>query len=488
MKKALLLILALGAAGAAWYFLGRKQAAAGKPEFATATVGRGDITQNVTASGQLEPLLSVDVGSQISGQIKKLYVDFNSAVAKGQKIAEIDPATYEQRARQAEADLASSEASNSLQRLNTERTKSLFERKLVTQQEHDQALAQLQQSDAQLLTRRAALENARVDLARCTIFSPVDGIVLSKQTEEGKTVAASLNSPTLFVIANDLAKMRIVAAVAEADIGQLEVGQDVSFTADAFPNRTFRGRVAQIRNFAKNQQNVITYETLIDVDNSDLKLRPGMTASVSITVARRAGALRVANAALRARIPDGVPVNRPEAKAPPAPAAAAPPAPASGETPAERPQRRERAEGGNRGEGGGRRGGGMFGQNLSPEQREKMREIMQQAGVDFRSGPPTPEQREQIRKLMAEAGLPVAPAGGGAGGETVAVTRTVYRLPGGAKSGTPDAVSVQVGVSDGINSEILSGLNEGDVLVTNVTLPGAQTQQPTNPFGGQRRF
>lgn len=486
MKKFIAVVIVAAVAVAAWYYTGNRGAQAGRPEFATTTTARGDITQVVTASGQLEPLLSVDVGSQISGQVKRLYVDFNSTVTKGQKIAEIDPATYEQRLRQAEADLASTEASNRLQRLNTERVRMLFDQKLVTQQEYDQSLAQLQQSEAQLLTRTAALENARVDLARCTIYSPVDGIVLSKQTEEGKTVAASLNSPTLFVIANDLAKMRIVAAVAEADVGQLDVGQDVTFTADAFPNRTFRGRVSQIRNYAKNQQNVITYETLIDVDNTDLKLRPGMTASVSITVARRSGVLRVANAALRARIPDGVAVKRPDAPAGTAPTAA-PAAPANGNQP--RAERGERGpgNGGTRAEGGGRRGGGMFGQNLTPEQREKAREIMQQVGVDFRSGPPTPEQREQIRKLMAEAGITV---GGGAGGaETTVVTRTVYRLPGGDKAATPEAVTVQVGISDGINSEILSGLNEGDVLVTNVTLPGAQSQQPTNPFGGgPRRF
>ncbi len=481
MKKLAAVILVAVVAAAGWYYTGNRGAKSGQPVFATTTTARGDITQVVTASGQLEPLLSVDVGSQISGQVKKLYVDFNSTVTKGQKIAEIDPATYEQRLRQAEADLASTEASNRLQRLNTDRVKTLFDQKLVTQQEYDQALAQLQQSEAQLLTRTAALENARVDLARCTIYSPVDGIVLSKQTEEGKTVAASLNSPTLFVIANDLAKMRIVAAVAEADVGQLEVGQDVTFTADAFPNRTFRGRVSQIRNYAKNQQNVITYETLIDVDNTDLKLRPGMTASVSITVARRSGVLRVGNAALRARIPDGVAVKRPETPAGNAPATTAA-APAN-----DTPPRAERGERG-RGEGGGRRaggGGGMFGQNLTPEQREKVREIMQQAGVDFRSGPPTAEQREQIRKLMAEAGINV----GGGPGEPTVVTRTVYRLPGGDKGATPEAVSVQVGISDGINSEIIAGLNEGDVLVTNVTLPGAQSPQPTNPFGGgPRRF
>ncbi|MDQ5977809.1 MAG: HlyD family secretion protein, partial [Verrucomicrobiota bacterium] len=258
----------IAASAAGYYFYQKRAAAAEKPaSYNTAVIAKGSIRQVVTATGQLAPLLEVDVGSQISGLVIKLHADFNSLVKKDQILVEIDPATYQQRLRQAKADLASTQASNRLQQLNTERTRELFEKKLVTQQELDAAEAQLAQSNAQLLTREAAVENANVDLARCTIRSPIDGIVIAKQTEEGKTVAASLNAPVLFTIANDLAKMQITAAVAEADIGSVRDGQAVTFTVDAFPNRSFNGRVSQVRNAAKTVSNVVTYDTIIDVDN-----------------------------------------------------------------------------------------------------------------------------------------------------------------------------------------------------------------------------
>lgn len=490
MKKFLVALALAAAVAAGWYYYASRDDAAEAPTFTTATIARGDILQTVTATGQLDPVLSVDVGSQISGLVKKLYVDFNSPVKKGDKLAEIDPATYEQRLRQAEANLASAEASNQLQRVNTERISGLFQQKLVTQQEYDQAVAQLQQSNAQLVTQRAAVENARVDLERCTITSPIDGIVMNKQTEEGKTVAASLNAPVLFTIANDLAKMQIAAAVAEADVGSVNAGQQVTFTVDAFPNRTFRGDVVQVRNAPKTANNVVTYDTIINVNNPDLKLRPGMTANVSIIVARRDGVLRVPNSALRLRVPEGVAVKRDEpapaksgsaakadaADAKSTAAAAAPtPAAANGDAP-----------------GGGRRGGGMMG-NLSPEQRQKMREIMAEVGVDFRAGPPTPEQREQMRKLMAERGLPV-PEGAGAPrpGEVVVTPRTAYRLVGTAPHQQLEAIAIKTGITDGTATEAVEGVQEGDVLVTSVTVPNAGAARPpggTNPFGGgPRRF
>ena len=481
-SKLILPILVLGALGAGYYYYQASQAPA-KPEFAITTVARGDVIQTITATGQLDPLITVDVGSQISGLVQKLYVDFNSEVKKGQKLAEIDPATYEQRLRQARADLASAQASNKLARLNAQRTKELFDKSLVTQQELDQADATLAQSAATLQTREASVVNAEVDLARCTIFSPIDGIVMSKATEEGKTVAASLNAPVLFTIANDLAKMQITAAVAEVDIGTVKEGQSVTFTSDAFPNRTFNGRVSQVRNAPKTVSNVVTYDAIIDVDNRDLRLRPGMTANVSIIVARRDGTLRLPNAALRLRVPEGVtvkplpePAGAKTAQAAPgkdAPSAGTPPA-ASGE------QRRPRGEGG----GGGGRGRGMFG-DLTPEQREKMREIMTEIGVDFRSGPPSEEQRAQLRKLMIERGVIAAEP---APGEAVVTTRTVYRLPGGNKNAIPEAVSIKAGITDGSSTEVIEGLTEGDVIVTNIILPGAATasRPPTqsNPFGG----
>ncbi len=490
MKKLLAVIVLLAAAGGGWYYFQGRDARDEKPVYATATVSRADILQAVTATGQLDPLVTVDVGSQISGLVKTVYVDFNSKVKKGDKLAEIDPATYQQRLRQAEANLASAEASNRLQRLNAERIRSLFDQKLVTQQELDQSVAQLQQSESQLLTNRAAVENARVDLERCTITSPIDGIVMNKQTEEGKTVAASLNAPVLFTIANDLAKMQITAAVSEADVGTVQVGQQVTFTVDAFPSRSFTGEVVQVRNAPRTVSNVVTYDTIINVANDDLKLRPGMTANVSVIVARRDRALRVPNAALRVRLPEGLAV----ASAP----AAAPAEAAKGDAPKAGEAKAAPAPEGAPARGEGRRGGGEggrrvgFGGDLTPEQRQTMREIMTEVGVDFRSGPPTTEQREQIRRLMVARGLPV-PEAAPRPGESVVTTRTVYVLR--RPDGPLEAVSVRAGITDGSGTEIVDGLAEGDVVVTSVTLPGAgnggrpaQGGAPSNPFAGQRRF
>jgi HlyD family secretion protein len=477
-------VVLLAAAGGGYYYYDRSHTADQAPTYNTTTISRGSIRQVVTATGQLDAVLSVDVGSQISGLIVKLYADFNTIVKKGQKLAEIDPATYQQKVRQAEANLASAQASNKLQRLNTERTRELYAKSLVTKQDLDQAEALLAQSDAQLLTNQATVENAKVDLERCTINSPIDGIVISKQTEEGKTVAASLNAPVLFTIANDLAKMQITAAVAEADIGSVQQGQSVSFTVDAFPNRSFNGTVTQVRNAPKTVSNVVTYDTIINVDNRDLKLRPGMTANVSIIVASRENTLRIPNSALRVRLADAN-GNAPAASAP-AQTASAGGNPAGG---GGGNGGGERRGGGNGGEGGGNRrggGGGLMGPDVTPEQREKMRAVMTEVGItNFREA--TPEQREQFRKLLVERGLAPAPA---APGEVVISTRTIYRLPGGNRNAKPEPVSVKIGITDGIASELIEGAAEGDVIITGLASAGAPAgQQPTaNPFGGGRRF
>lgn len=485
--KVLVYVCLLAALPAIGFYYYRQSTAPKPPEYGTTTIARGNVVQVVTATGQLDPVMTVDVSSQISGLVKELHVDFNTRVKAGQKLAEIDPATYEQRLRQAEADFASTQASNKLARLNAARTQELFDKQLVTQQEYDQAMATLAQSDAQMLTRQAAVENAKTDLARCTLYSPIDGIVISKQTEVGKTVAASLNAPTLFVIANDLAKMQITAAVAEADIGNVREGQDVTFSVDAFPGRSFTGKVSQVRNAPKNQQSVVTYETIIDVDNRDLQLRPGMTANASIIVARRDGTLRVPNSALRVRMPDSIAVKQP------APAADAPPQVAGAAPAASAETRRERPAGNGTGAPGGRRGGGLAGgANMTDEQRAQFREIMAAAGVDFRSGPPTPEQRARLVELLTAAGLPVPEAFGGGRAEPGTVTtRTVFRLPGGNKSAQPEAVIIRTGISDGSASEVLSGLAEGDVLITSVVIPGATVAGgpagASNPFTGGSR-
>ncbi len=487
MKKVVLILVLLGLA-ATGYFVWSARAAreASQPEYTTAKATRGDVTQVVTATGNLDAVLSVDVGSQISGLIIKLHADFNTPVKQGQKLVELDPSTYQQNVRQAEADVAAADANYSLAELNAKRTAELFAKSLVTQQENDAAQAQLKQARGTLLIKQAALENAKVNLARCTIYSPIDGIVISKQTEVGKTVASSLNVPVLFTIANDLTKMQITAAVAEADIGAVSEGQQATFTVDAFPNRTFHGTITQVRNAPQNSNNVVTYQTIISVDNPDLKLRPGMTANVSIIVARRANVVRVPNATLRVRMPDEIKVVQ----------AGDPPKPGATVAGARAPQPTEpRAEG-----GAGRTGGGMrrfFGPDAKPEDRGKMREIMAEVGFTPGSGPPSPEQREQMRKLMVERGLltaeeaEAAPARSRAGDQPVYTTRTVYRLPGGNKPAAPEAISVKVGITDGLQSEIAEGLSEGDTIITSVFLPGAKSGSApaANPFGPQpRRF
>jgi len=510
--SAAIAVVLLGAAGGGYYYYQRSANAAPPPSYNTATIAKGSVRQTVTATGQLDAVLSVDVGSQISGLIIKLHADFNSVVKKDQIIAEIDPATYKQRLKQAEADLASAKASNRLQQLNTERTRELAAKALVTRQDLDQAEALLAQSNAQMLTREAAVDNANVDLGRCMIRSPIDGIVISKQTEEGKTVAASLNAPVLFTIANDLSKMQITAAVAEADVGSVSMNQAVTFTVDAFPGRSFTGQVTQVRNAPKTTQNVVSYETIIAVDNRDLKLRPGMTANVSIVVASREDTLRIPNSALRVRLPDAASPTPGSSGAPAGATASASqptgaPAVASnrnggggggGGGNGERRQREGGAGGGGGNGGGGSGGGGggggsrggFLGQDATPEQRQKAREIMTEVGItNFREA--SQEQREQFRKLLVERGVIAPPA---APGEVTVTTRTVYRLPGGNKQATPEPVSVKIGITDGITSEVVDGLKEGDVIITGIAATGPATDaaqgQVRNPFGGGggRRF
>ena len=230
-----LLIGALVAGGlgfGVWYW---KRPANNEVEYKTATVTRGDLTQVVTASGTLNPVVNIQVGSQISGNIQKLFADFNSLVKSNQVVAQLDAATFQASVHQAEGDLANARAGLELAQVNATRSAELFRNKLVSQSDNDKAMADLHQAEAQVKIKEAALESAKVDLARCTIYSPVDGIVISRNVDVGQTVAASMNAPTLFVIANDLAKMQIDANVSEADIGTVEEGQSVNFTVDAFP-------------------------------------------------------------------------------------------------------------------------------------------------------------------------------------------------------------------------------------------------------------
>ncbi len=449
----LLVVLLVGGGAGGWHFW--QQSGDKLPELTTITVTRGALQQTVTATGGLQPVTSVEISSQVSGLVQEVLVDFNSVVKKGDVLARIDQATYQSKLAQARAQLTNTQASHDLTEYNTIRTRRLFEQNLVTEQELKQAEAQLKQADAQLLIQTAAMENAQIDLDRCTIYSPIDGVVIDRQTEVGKTVAASLNAPLLFLIVNDLTKMQISAGVAEADIGSVRVGQEVTFLVDAFPGRPFRGTVAQIRNAPVTQSNVVTYGAIIEVDNSDpaRPLKPGMTANVSIITARRESVLRLANAALRVRIPEMLlpPVagsNLARSVAAPAgtntagTANGAAVAPARGENPTPTPDPR----GGAGGRGPGGRGGG---------------------GRGGRGG-----------------GVTTA---GGDG--TVLTTRTVYKSIGTAEKPRVEPVNVRLGITDGVNTEVVEGLVEGDTIVSSVNLPGAApaVTQPSggNPFQGR---
>ena len=297
-----LVLIALVAAGAGfWYWKHNDDKA---PEYQTAIIARGELTQLVTATGTLNPVTNVTVGSQISGIIQTLNADFNTRVTRGQIVAQLDAATYKANVAAAEGDLANARANLELTQVDFRRASELLKGSLIAQSEFDKATANLHQAEAAVQMKEAALQRANVDLSRCTIYAPVDGIVISRNVDVGQTVAASLSAPTLFIIANDLTQMQIDAAVAEADVGGVREGQEVEFTVDAFPYRTFRGKVVQVRNSPVTVQNVVTYDTVVEVSNADLKLKPGMTANVSIVIARRDNAVKISNLALRFRLPE----------------------------------------------------------------------------------------------------------------------------------------------------------------------------------------
>ena len=502
-----LLIVIAAAAGGGWYYFRGKSNK--QPEFQTAMVARGNITQTVTATGDLQPVVTVDIGAQVSGLIKEVLVDFNSQVKQGDVLARIDESTPTQRLRQAEADLESAQASNMLVQINAKRTRELFEKNLVSQQELDSISAQLAQSNATLSTRRASVADAKLNLERTVITAPIDGIVLDRKTDKGRTVNASMNAPVLFTLVNNLTKMQINAAVAEADIGTIEEGQQVNFTVDAFPSRTFTGTVRQVRNAATANQSVVSYATIIDVNNDDLKLKPGMTANVSMVVQHTPTVLRVENGALRVRIPQELL---------PKPAAASI---ATGGVVAKG------------GKAGGKKAGaeGAVATLTDDERMRATMEIMQEVGFQ-RGSPASADQIEKAKVLAKAKGLDPemlaarmsspggrvkrgggdggsssggmrrysggsggGGGGGGSGFNNTIVERTLYRLVDpNAVEKKIEQVSVRLGVSDGFHTEVLGGLKEGDVVVKGVTLPGAGSvaSGPSggmqNPFQGGGRF
>ena len=284
-------------------------------QYKTGPIVRGDIRAACTATGTVNPLTTVLVGTQVSGRIKEIYADFNSPVTRGQLIAEIDPATFEAQLEQARANLLSAQAtvakakatSREAQR-NLARKKELFQSSIIGKSEleaeetnHEVAKSQVGVAEAQVVQAEAAFKFAETNLRYTKIVSPVDGIIISRNVDIGQTVAATFQTPTLFTIAQDLNKMQINTNVDEADIGKIALAQDAEFTVDAYPDETFMGRVMQIRNAPVVVQNVVTYDVVITVDNPALKLKPGMTANVSIVIARKKDIVLIPNAALRFR-------------------------------------------------------------------------------------------------------------------------------------------------------------------------------------------
>ena len=310
-----LVLAALGVVG--YLVLGWTRRSAGDPEYVTAPADRGPITPSVAATGTVNPVTTVQVGTYVSGPIQAIYADFNTPVRRGQLLARIDPRPFQVKVDDATAALANARAQldkdradAALRAVTLERTRSLRGGGIVSASDLDlavsldrQARAQVALDEAQIQSAEAKLREAQVNLDYTEITSPVDGVVVARNVAVGQTVAATFQTPTLFLVAGDLAKMAVDASVSESDIGGVAPGQEVSFTVDAYPADTFRGRVEQVRNAPVTVQNVVTYDVVVGVENGDLRLKPGMTANVAITTASRTDALRVPTGALRFRPP-----------------------------------------------------------------------------------------------------------------------------------------------------------------------------------------
>lgn len=298
-KKKALVIAAVAAIAtlAVWLLSGGKKEE--KITFDTAAVAPANIMNSITATGTIEPVTSVTVGTQVSGIVSKLFVDYNSVVKKGQVIAELDKTNLMSQLNTAKTQLATAQSQLNYQTANYNRYKTLFEKGLVAADDFDNAKLSYTQAKEQVASAKEEVQRAQTNLGYATITSPIDGVVLSKSVEEGQTVAASFSTPELFTIAQDLTNMQVVADVDEADIGDVKEGERVSFTVDAYPDDTFEGEVKQVRQEATTTNNVVTYEVVISAPNADLKLKPGLTANVTIYTAERKGVLSVPSKALR---------------------------------------------------------------------------------------------------------------------------------------------------------------------------------------------
>ena len=451
----------------------------GETRYQTVTVDRGDIVEVVGATGTLQAVTTVLVGSQVSGTVQELYADFNSVVKKGQVIARLDPSLFQARLGQSQANLVAaranvdrSKATMEDARQKLERAKRLAAEKLLPQADlesaqanYDGAVAQMRGAEAAVSQAAANVKQGDVDLEHTIISAPIDGVVIARNVDKGQTVAASLQAPTLFVIANDLKNMQVNASVDEADIGRVQTGQDVTFRVDAHPERSFQGRIEQVRLQPTTVQNVVSYNTIISAENPEQRLLPGMTATVSIVIRKSPGVLRVPAAALRFR-PEGFDMakwmenQRAQRRADASPGASASPGATEG---AERPRfNRGDGQGGGGGQGGfggGRQGGGPGG-----------------AGG--------------FRGAGGGGGAGGGFAGRGGAGGTQRGPSIVFVMNGSV----PEPKIVRLGVTDGQFVEVRDGLSEGASVITGLDLTGgarpASSARPSgapssNPFQPQ---
>jgi HlyD family secretion protein len=500
-RKAGLAVAAIAVLAAGWYAWSKRAATDEAGGYRTETVQRGDIRVAISATGTLSAITTVTVGSQISGQVTDILVDFNSPVKKGDVLARIDPSTYQAQLEQgnaqianAQAQLRQAQASLHNATLDFERKQSLSAQKLIARSDLDlsraaldQARAQVNSAQAQIRQQTASLKNTQVNIDRAVIRSPVDGVVLTRKIEPGQTVAASFSAPELFTIAEDLSKMKIELAVDESDIGQVRTGQAVGFTADAFPDRRFKGVVEQVRLAATTTNNVVTYPVVVTVDNSDGTLLPGLTVNAEIEVSKREGVLRLGNAALRFKPAEGSALAELQPQGAPAGGGAggagrgpgigedlqalagslglSPQQQAAFDAALEAMQKRQaermaqaqqgaqaQQQGGNRlfGGGGMRMGGGSGGANpaMLAQMRARMRDRLNQQFGAFVSS------LDEAQRGKWNAGLDA---------QLSAKRVLAYRLVGGK----PQPVMLKVGASDGSSTEI-SGrdIKEGDLIIS----------------------
>jgi HlyD family secretion protein len=508
MKKIILTLIVLAVIGGGTYAYYRSKGTVA-PTVSTMQLTRGDIADTVQATGTLEPVETVDVGTQVSGIVMELHADFNQFVKRGQIIARLDPSLIETAIERSEANVTRAEADLDRLRVSLsdaerklEQAKQMWDKQLIPKDQLDtadlnvkQLKSQIVSSEAGLIQANADLNTQRVNLGHTIIKAPIDGIVISRSVDQGQTVAASMNAPVLYQLAEDLTKMQVLANIDEAEIGKLRMGQEVEFTVDAYPNDEFTGRVQEVRLLPTTVQNVVTYTVVIEAPNPQYKLKPGMTANVTIEIARRSDVLRAPAAALRFRptadmftalnLPVPEDLNRGPG--------------ARGGGPG------GRGGGGRAGFNGasGQRGGGGEGRaNMTPEERRKQ--------MEERMASMSPEERERFQSRMREGGQRRGPAQPQpievpAGATTIdAVFAPVQIQESSARiwlreNGQLRAVNVRTGISDGSWTEIIANgeaaeLQPGTEVVTNIVTgvepaprPGQQGQggNPLMPQGGR---